>query len=37
MAEALQPKRKIGNLGLFYREPLAEFDRRGLMTYSGRE
>jgi hypothetical protein len=32
MAEALQHKRKIDNLGLFYREPLAEFDRRGLMT-----
>ena len=37
MAEALQHKRKIDNLGLFHRELLAEFDRRGLVTYSGRE
>jgi hypothetical protein len=37
MAEALQHKRKIDNLGLFHRELLAEFNRRGLMTYSGRE
>jgi len=37
MAEALQHKRKINNVGLFHRELLAEFDQRGLMTYSGRD
>ena len=37
MAEAFQQKRKIDNLGLFHRELLAEFDRRGFVTYSGRE
>ena len=37
MAEALQHKRKIDNLGLFHRELLAKFDRRGLVTDSGGE
>jgi hypothetical protein len=37
MAEALQHKRKIDNLGLFHRELLAEFDRRGFVTDSGGE
>jgi hypothetical protein len=37
MAEALQHKRKIGNLGLFHSELLAEFDWRGFVTDSGGE
>jgi hypothetical protein len=37
MAEALQHKRKIDKRGLFHREPLAKFDRRGLVTDSGGE
>jgi hypothetical protein len=37
MAEALQHKRKIDNLGLFHRELLAEFDRRGFVADSGGE
>jgi hypothetical protein len=37
MAEAFQHERKINNVGLFYRELLAEFERRGFVTDSGRE
>jgi len=37
MAEALQHQRKISNLGLFYGELFAKLDRRGFVTYSGRE
>jgi hypothetical protein len=37
MAEALQHKRKIDNLGLFHRELLAKLDRRRLVTNSGGE
>ena len=37
LAEALQHKRKIDNRGLFHRELLAEFDRRGFVTDSGGE
>ena len=37
MSEALQIARKIDNLGLFYRELLANFHRRGLVTNSGGE
>jgi hypothetical protein len=37
MAEALQHKRKIDNLGLFHGELLANFDWRGLVTDSGGE
>jgi hypothetical protein len=37
MAEALPHKRKIGNLGPFYGEPLAKVDWRGFATDSGRE
>jgi hypothetical protein len=37
MAEALQHKCKIDKFGLFHRELLAKFDRRGLVTDSGGE
>ena len=37
MAEALQHKGQIDNRGLFHRELLAQFNRRGLVTYSGNE
>ena len=37
MAEAPQHKRKIDNLGLLYRELLAEFDWRGFVTDAGGE
>jgi hypothetical protein len=37
MAEALQHKREMNDRGLFHGELLAEFDRRGFVTDSGRE
>src|SRR3954469_19359887 len=37
VAEAFQDKRKIDNRGLFHRELLAEFHRRGFVADSGGE